>query len=420
MYKQSIDLMEWDSCLIENAYFSNDDSRSIAKGLSERGIINILELREGIQIKTNSYVGRINIDRFQININPKIKGMPLYQLLNYAYRLRNLKLMEKSSHSINNYTFFDLIIYELCLEVTDLLYKGLQKQYIKKEEELFSPRGRIDINNIARQGGIVREKLPCIYFYRNEDSLLNQILLAGLRLGITLTTDPNLKIDLQNLCNNLEDQVGTIKITRTSLQSAKVNINRLTKRYEPAIEIIGILYESQSIELEDSDKKLPLRGYFFDMNLFFETLLGRLLNEYGSRYFIRNQFRLHDLFLYNPEYNPHKLKSPTPRPDFAIMHEGKVVKLVDAKYKDLWEQRIPSDMLYQLAIYATSGTGNKTATIIYPAVNDLPAIQKIDIKNPVTNVRIGQVALQPVNLVKIAGLLYEDEKELGRYVDSLL
>ena len=192
MYKQSIDLMEWDSCLIENAYFSNDDSRSIAKGLSERGIINILELREGIQIKTNSYVGRINIDRFQININPKIKGMPLYQLLNYAYRMRNLKLMEKSSHSINNYTFFDLIIYELCLEVTDLLYKGLQKQYIKKEEELFSPRGRIDINNIARQGGIVREKLPCIYFYRNEDSLLNQILLAGLRLGITLTTDPNL------------------------------------------------------------------------------------------------------------------------------------------------------------------------------------------------------------------------------------
>ena len=48
------------------------------------------------------------------------------------------------------------------------------------------------------------------------------------------------------------------------------------------------------------------------------------------------------------------------------MDEGKVVKLVDAKYKDLWEQRIPSDMLYQLAIYANSGTGNKTATIIYP------------------------------------------------------
>lgn len=128
----------------------------------------------------------------------------------------------------------------------------------------------------------------------------------------------------------------------------------------------------------------------------------------------------HILFLYNSDYNPQKLKSPTPRPDFAIMDEGKVVKLVDAKYKDLWNNRISSDMLYQLAIYAISGTGNKTATILYPSVNDIPSVQKIDIKNPVSNVKIGEVILQTINLVKIASFLSDDKRELGRYIDSLL
>ncbi|MDS9471549.1 hypothetical protein [Sporosarcina pasteurii] len=61
------------------------------------------------------------------------------------------------------------------------------------------------------------------------------------------------------------------------------------------------------------------------------------------------------------------------------MKGGKVVKLLDAKYCDLWERNLPSDMLYQLAIYAISGVGNKTATIIYPAMSDVPTVQKISI-----------------------------------------
>lgn len=260
--QSTIELLEWDSVFLENTHFNTDEARLIVKGLSDKRIIDITELRQGLFIKTNSYVGRLHIEDMQININPKINGMPLYQLLNYAYKLRNLKLIENSHHSINNFSFFDLIIYELYLGATDLLYKGLQKQYIKKEEELFSPRGRIDINSMAKQDGLIREKLPCIYFYRNENNLLNQILLAGLRLGAILATDSKLKIDTRNLCIKFEDHIDTVKISRTSLQSAKNKINRLTKRYEPALEIINILYESQSIELENKERKLRLKGRF--------------------------------------------------------------------------------------------------------------------------------------------------------------
>lgn len=68
------------------------------------------------------------------------------------------------------------------------------------------------------------------------------------------------------------------------------------------------------------------------------------------------------------------------------MKDGAVFKLLDAKYRDLWGRILPRDMLYQLAIYAMSGIGDRTSTIIYPSLSDEAQIQKIDANNPLTGV----------------------------------
>ncbi|MCB2361049.1 hypothetical protein [Clostridium estertheticum] len=69
------------------------------------------------------------------------------------------------------------------------------------------------------------------------------------------------------------------------------------------------------------------------------------------------------MFIYTSRFNPCHRKSPTPRPNFEIMKDGKVVKLLDTKYRALWGRSLLAKMLYQLAIYAVSGIGDKTATI---------------------------------------------------------
>src|SRR6266480_2876418 len=63
---------------------------------------------------------------------------------------------------------------QLLSEVSELLLRGLHRRYVRREEVLTSPRGRISLQTIARQGGIVQASLPCIHHPRLEDCLINQ------------------------------------------------------------------------------------------------------------------------------------------------------------------------------------------------------------------------------------------------------
>ena len=114
---------------------------------------------------------------------------------------------------------------------------------------------------------------------------------------------------------------------------------------------------------------------------------------------------------------------PKPRPDFAIMKNGKVICLLDAKYRDLWETKLPREMLYQLSIYAVSGIGNNTAKILYPSMSRYAKLQRIDIKNPATGNKYAEVMLQPVMLSQIAQLLdlhSKGKSSLEEYINEIV
>ena len=58
-------------------YIEDEASRYTIKVLNEKGIVNILELKDGLQITSNSYVGKIKIGEIELNIQPNIEGLPL-------------------------------------------------------------------------------------------------------------------------------------------------------------------------------------------------------------------------------------------------------------------------------------------------------------------------------------------------------
>lgn len=378
--------------------------RETMRLLTHAGLLIIQELRSGLEIQTTSLVGQVSFGNLKLTIRPKIPIPSLLTLFRYAHGLRYLRLMPETEHSLEEATFQELLLEQLVLEVSELVARGVFRKYEREQDVLVVPRGRIDIQRIARQGGIIEAALPCTFYPRSEDTLINRVILAGLRFSVQLTESTVLRGKLRRIIKMLDNDISPITLTDEVLERIAQVGNRLTTAYAPALRLVEILYYGQGVQFEEGTARIVLSGFLFDMNRFFEELLGRFLTEYLPAYQVETQHKLGGVMAYDAAYNPKRRIAPTPRPDYAIMHQGEVIAILDAKYRDIWEKSLSRDMLYQLALYALTHK-KRLATILYPTVSAGAKEERIVIHDPLTQRHQGTVITRPVNLMDLAGLI---------------
>ncbi|MCP4518236.1 MAG: hypothetical protein GY824_23775, partial [Delftia sp.] len=249
-------------------------ARALARQLSASNKLNILELAQGIAIRSTSFVGRVHLGRLCITVQPKIVGAPLSALLRYAYGLRHLDLFPRAGYDAATSPFQDLLIHQLAATTAGLIGRGLHREYARTRQTLASPRGRLDLRTYARQGGAAQAALPCIHHPRLASTLINQALLAGLYLGVRLTDDLILRAQLRRLAQILETDVRPfdqahgrpVRLDGTTLAQAHRALDRRTSAYRPALTLIELLLQATGLVLDEQETTLELSGFLFDMN----------------------------------------------------------------------------------------------------------------------------------------------------------
>jgi 5-methylcytosine-specific restriction enzyme subunit McrC len=393
---------------LQGARLDGPVARALARRLSDAGILDVLEGYDGISIRSFAHVGRIQIGSLCITIEPKIGTSELLTLLRYAYGLRNLQLCDETGFSTVGQLLQDLLAMQLLAEVQELLGRGLVRRYVARTELLASPRGSLDLNHLARRGPLVDAQVLCRHHLRSPDHLLNQVVRAGVRLAASRAQDAPLRQSLTRLGRRLGDEISEVRLDTATLERARRRLDRLASAYAAAFRLTELVYACSAVSL-DGETTMELPGFLFDMNRFFQALIGRFLSEHLPSFRVQQEHALTEMMRYVPGLNPRHRKSPTPRPDFVVTKGGAVASLLDAKYRDLWERDLPREMLYQLAMYALSQPGGATATILYPTTARDATEAAVEIRDPVCPGALGRVALRPVILSELVHALGEPQ-----------
>jgi 5-methylcytosine-specific restriction enzyme subunit McrC len=401
----TIELNEWDSVdpvrdpRLGNLSFGGQVRwRAFAESL--RGRIDIHERYDGITIETTSFVGRVDVGPLRIVVRPKLPAMPLTRLLRYAYGLRDLRLVNETRSPVHRDGMQDLLIVLLAGEIEELLRRGLVRQYVAVDERLTSPRGQILMDSIIRRGGVIEAALPCRHHERNADWSLNHILRTGLGVAAHMTEDRELCRRVQKLSAHFGDVSKMPRICIEDIDRAERALTRLTEASQSALTLIRLLLEMQGVELEQADGQNKTSGFLFDMNRFFERLLSRFLGGHVLGATVEDQRSIRGMFVATSR------RTPSPRPDYALVRGRRLLGFYDAKYRELWQSNLPAEWLYQLTIYALASP-SKSSVLLYASMKPDARDEEIQVRQPLagTGKALGAVILRPVPLERLATLV---------------
>lgn len=411
----TIELTEWAQvgpeqfpALAEQSLVENVLSQPLAETLRNR--LGIRRAYHGLEITSTSFVGRVDVGRLRIGVLPKLPAMPLARLLRYAYGLRDLATIEETRAPTTRHGLHDLLIAMLANEVEELLHRGPARRYVPLTDTTYSPRGRILINQVIRNGGVMEARLPCQYFDRHVNWHLNQTLRAGLEAATQMTDDRDLRRRVHKLATGFGDVGQKTRLLGDDIDRAERGLTRLTAANASALSIIRLLHGMLGLGFEPEGAQTRVPGFLFDMNRFFQRLLSRFLHDNLVSAHIEDEWAIRNVFAYAPHANPRRRTAPSPRPDFALFSGDALRGFLDAKYRDIWERDFPAEWLYQLSMYSFASPV-RVSIMLYASTSALARDEQVDVRPPMHGMSDGSAAviLRPVPLPRLALLLDSDQ-----------
>ncbi|MBN2154874.1 MAG: restriction endonuclease [Candidatus Lokiarchaeota archaeon] len=101
------------------------------------------------QLISQGWVGYIPLTNdLHLSLQPKIPLSNLFQMLEYAYNLKNFKFIQGLMDSASLEDFYERLAVILAKRILDRGKKGFYRSYLEYNERMAYIRGRIDLNNV--------------------------------------------------------------------------------------------------------------------------------------------------------------------------------------------------------------------------------------------------------------------------------
>ena len=282
-----VSLREWESArpdpgtiLAQRSLAAFPHGRQLAEELTRTGRMEVLELACGLELRATSFVGRFLLGDLTVTVHPKISGAP-------AVKPFSLCIQSTRPRSLCAYAFcyFRLQLSGLdhpttCSRGSELIERGIHRDYEYERSDLASPRGRIDFTRYLHTAQRNPKTLPCIHHPRIQDTFLNRVLLSGLNFAAHLATDIELKGQIRRIAKTLGATVSAQPLHPQTLAEAWRAMDRRTASYRSALTVIELLIADQGAALDQQRSRVQLKGFLFDMNRFFQALISRFLREH--------------------------------------------------------------------------------------------------------------------------------------------
>jgi 5-methylcytosine-specific restriction enzyme subunit McrC len=355
--------------------FEDPSIERAARAASEGDRLQVRETRHGLAVRARAHVGVVQLGPLRVTVLPKIATEDLWYVLAYGLGLD----VEDHRFPVDalppEATFADILALLLLQEANALLRRGLRRGYRAQRGWLDRPRERLDARALATAWPLTEAALPCAWHELSSDTLDNRVVRAGLHLARQAVYAHSLRGALRQAEQPWEERCALVRLDGATLARVERERTRLTAAYEPAHRLVTLLWSGAGMpdDLDEMDGgSLPIPGFLWSMATLFERFVARFLREHvppgaGT---IDAQVRLSHL--YRVAKAKGAPKAPKPRPDLTLTREGRVVMVLDTKYRDLLGKGMTDGILYQLSVYgmafgASEVAGSVPVVALYPA-----------------------------------------------------
>jgi 5-methylcytosine-specific restriction enzyme subunit McrC len=307
-------------------------------------------------LRAGQHVGVIAAKDCSLEILPKIgdlqEGGIRQRLVHMLATVLDLSISAGAVSALDwqNQDLLEILIGLFSRKLTDVVRRGLPRQYVSRQSDLSALRGRLDITRQFTTLAVAPQRLACIYDELSPDIALNRIMKAAV---LCLLRHARSADNIRRLRELLLAYVDVATAPFTTLNFGDLYLDRSQSAWRELLDLAKLLLANrfQGVTAGDAHGVSLL----FEMNTLFEAYVAIKLRRSLSAAGFQVKAQAGGKFCLQDEMDSRQIFQTYP--DIIVSRGKEIVTIIDTKWKrissviDDRKQGVSQADVYQMMAY---------------------------------------------------------------------